>query len=154
MRPASIAMLGLAFGAIAILFHVSYLVSGLADELAQVNGEIARGRDEIHVLRAEWSFLNRAERLQALGARYLELAPLGPGQIVAATALPTKQAAPSDGFVVAATQPGTLAGRPRAKPPTPRRAATLEQSIAAAPTPAERTLDDVLATLAFTGGQR
>lgn len=63
------------------LFHVKYEVQALEEELARLNTDIVREQEALHVLRAEWAFLNRPERLEELNARYLHLGPLTPAQI-------------------------------------------------------------------------
>ena len=154
-------MLVLAFGAIAVLFHVSYQVSELADELARVNREIERDGEETHVLRAEWSFLNQPARLQALTARYLDLVPLDPAHLVQVAAVPAKpvELPMLVGAAVLAgspAKPAVLAGRPKTKPrpPTVAVAAPVLAARRLAPQVAAvgasglaRTLADVLADL-------
>ena len=63
------------------LFYLKYEVNSLQDELAQLNGDIARDKESIHVLRAEWSYLNETGRLRELAKRYLDLEPTRPDQI-------------------------------------------------------------------------
>jgi cell division protein FtsL len=72
------------------LFHVSYRVQSLEDELTQVNRQILRERETIHVLRAEWSYLNEPARLAELTHRHLTLAPLAAGQMVRIEDLPLR----------------------------------------------------------------
>lgn len=156
IRPATLVMLGLAFGMIAILFHVSYLVSELADDLTRVTHEITSDQDEIHVLRAEWSFLNGADRLQSLSGRHLDLAPFDPAQIVAVAAIPFK---PGEAPAVAGVAVSlSLAARPKAKPRPPRAARRAVPPAAVAPAGAAvtelastRTLADLLAELVPPG---
>jgi len=62
------------------LFLVKYEVQDLEDQLAGINRTIALDREAIHVLKAEWSHLNEAERLKLLADRYLDLGPLKTGQ--------------------------------------------------------------------------
>jgi cell division protein FtsL len=66
-------------GALA-LYQLKHEVIALEKELARLNREIVREQEAIHVLRAEWSHVNRPERLQALAQRHLELQPLAPRQ--------------------------------------------------------------------------
>ena len=69
------------------LFHVKYQVQALEEELARLNAAILKEQQQIHVLRAEWSYLNRPDRIAELAARYLELEPMKPAQIAAMGAL-------------------------------------------------------------------
>jgi cell division protein FtsL len=66
-------------GALA-LYQLKHEVIALEKELARLNREIVREQEAIHVLRAEWSHVNRPERLQALAQRHLDLQPMTPRQ--------------------------------------------------------------------------
>jgi hypothetical protein len=46
----------------------------------RVQKQIAATQDEIHVLNAEWSFLNQPNRLADLSRKYLNLQPIGTAQ--------------------------------------------------------------------------
>ena len=63
------------------LFLMKYDVRALEDRLVSLDGEIARNRQAVHVLKAEWSFLNQPARLEDLGRRLLRLKPLDAAQI-------------------------------------------------------------------------
>ena len=69
IRPTSLILMVLAATAGGALFQVAFEVSELDDELALLNRDIRTDRDAIHVLRAEWSFLNQPERLEELTRR-------------------------------------------------------------------------------------
>jgi cell division protein FtsL len=62
------------------MFKVKYEVQLLDDELVRVQKQTATARDEIHVLNAEWSFLNQPTRLADLARKYLALQPIGTAQ--------------------------------------------------------------------------
>jgi hypothetical protein len=72
------------------LFHVSYRVQSLEEELTRLNREILRERETIHVLRAEWSYLNEPQRLAELSRRHLTLAPLSASQMMRIEDLPLR----------------------------------------------------------------
>ena len=65
------AVLAVAMGAASIV--VGTEVHDLEDRLAGIHRDIAREQEALHVLRAEWSYLNRPERLEDLARRHLEL---------------------------------------------------------------------------------
>jgi cell division protein FtsL len=65
------------------LFQVSYRVQSLEDQLTRVNRQILAERDTIHLLNAEWSYLNEPTRLAELAQRHLNLTPLAATQMVA-----------------------------------------------------------------------
>ena len=71
----------LAITAGSALFLMKYDVRALEDRLVSLDGEIARNRQAVHVLKAEWSFLNQPARLEDLGRRLLRLQPLDAARI-------------------------------------------------------------------------
>lgn len=82
IRPALILWIGLPAIVTIALLLVSYQVKRLEYELAALEREALAQQEEIHVLNAEWSFLNRPERLARLAERHLELAPVAPAQLI------------------------------------------------------------------------
>ena len=66
-----------------IVFQIKYAVQELEGELAAVNHQIVQDQEAIQVLRAEWSYLNRPERIAGLAERYLGLDPANEPQLVA-----------------------------------------------------------------------
>lgn len=81
----------LALAAAVAAFTVKYQVRDLEARLAATQNAIADGREEIHVLKAEWSYLNRPDRLAALAERHLELSPMGPTQMVSLIDVPLRE---------------------------------------------------------------
>lgn len=65
-----------------VIYQVKYQARGLDAEIRALNGQIDEERDAIAVLRAEWSLLNRPERIERLAQKHLKLAPARPVQIV------------------------------------------------------------------------
>ncbi len=63
------------------LFSIKYQVQDLEQELTQLNKSIFRERQSIHVLKAEWSYLNNPERLAGLARRHLNMGPITPSQL-------------------------------------------------------------------------
>ncbi|WP_185961383.1 hypothetical protein [Telmatospirillum sp. J64-1] len=68
------------------LFMLKYEVQEQEDHLARLNRDIRAHQESIHVLRAEWAFLNDPARLRELSQRHLGLKPLGPTHMLAAVA--------------------------------------------------------------------
>lgn len=169
-RPTSFVLMALAAAAGGVLFHVSFEVSELDDRLATLNHEIRNDRDAIHVLRAEWSFLNQPERLEELARRHLDLMPVSGAQLTGPGALPVRPDSeiPADGMRPAIEGLGTPivaeAGAPRAKPAIPKRgvvtvatAPTIVSATASADQTASagtRSLDDVLREITGPGAPR
>lgn len=81
------------------LFHVKYQVQALEDRLAKLNRGIVHEQEQIHVLHAEWTYLDRPERIEELSKKFLDLAPPKPDQIGSIAQLPMRPAeesSPSD----------------------------------------------------------
>ncbi len=65
-----------------VIYQVKYEARALDEQIVSLNKQIESERDAIAVLRAEWSLLNRPERIERLAAKYLKLAPAEPRQLV------------------------------------------------------------------------
>jgi cell division protein FtsL len=65
-----------------VIYEVKYEARALDAEIAQLKKDIETERDGLAVLRAEWSLLNRPERIERLAEKYLKLAPARPSQLV------------------------------------------------------------------------
>ena len=53
------------------LFNITFKVEKLQDELSGLNKQILQEQKAVHVLQAEWSYLSRPERIEALSQRLL-----------------------------------------------------------------------------------
>jgi cell division protein FtsL len=123
------------------LFHVKYQVAMLEEELGRLNAATLREQTQIHVLEAEWSYLNRPSRLEELAERYLDLKPLAPHQLTAISALPirpTREDASHDSDAIAKIlpprKPPMLARLP-ASPALSMTAPSFPANAASHPTP-------------------
>lgn len=106
------------------LFQLKHEVQTLEDELFRLNRAILAEQEAIHVLRAEWSYINQPQRLQSLTARHLDLQPIKPGQIGLLADLPMRD--PNGPMVASAPTPAApphgakaAAAKPIAAPPRP-----------------------------------
>lgn len=97
------------------LFFVKHEVKEQESRLSELNQEIQTNQEAIHVLRAEWSFLNDPSRLKQLSEKYLEMKVMGPAQV---TTLQALRADPTPSSAVAAAP----------RPPMARPAPTLAES--------------------------
>jgi hypothetical protein len=70
------------------LFFIKHEVKEQEARLAELNQEIQRNQEVIHVLKAEWSYLNDPARLRALSERFLSMKVMAPSQIVTLNTLP------------------------------------------------------------------
>lgn len=149
-RILTLAAVGLAIGAAATLYQVKYEVRLLEREARELHRNVARERQSIQVLEAEWAFLNQPSRIQDLAERYLDLKPLKPSQISTVERLPLRPVNPapegegaSDPLMAAATPAPVKPAA--AKPVTTKPAATKP-----APAPAKPAATTAAATPAKT----
>ncbi|MCT8161044.1 cell division protein FtsL [Pseudoruegeria sp. SHC-113] len=73
-----LAVMGLAFKA----YHENYTTQEALKKVERLQGQIAAKRERLAVLKAEWAYLNRPERLRELAALNFDtlgLLPLEPG---------------------------------------------------------------------------
>jgi hypothetical protein len=127
---AILALIGSAVYAYSIKYQTAYR----AEQIAKTKIEIKQERDAIAVLRAEWAYMTRPERLQPLADKYLpDLKPLQLTQLVPAAALPQKTRGDSIGAKLSEIGLGLPATPPAASatPTTPKS----ETSRARAATP-------------------
>lgn len=64
------------------LFQIKFKVQNLNRELIELKTELAHEKNAIHILKAEWAYLNNPHRLQRLAEKFLELEELKPNQII------------------------------------------------------------------------
>ena len=81
--------LGIGFG----LFQLKYQVQKHEEQLARLNRQILESQEAIHVLQAEWSYLNQPDRIEALARKYLALQPLAGKQFGSFDELPPRAGA-------------------------------------------------------------
>ena len=72
------------------LFQVKYSVQGKEAELRQITRQIDANREAIHVMEAEWSYLNDPLRLADLARRHTDLVPAMSTQIATFDQLPAR----------------------------------------------------------------
>ncbi len=63
------------------VFQIKYRVKELVRDVVELNRQITSDKEAIHVLNAEWTYLNRPERLKALADRYLGMTHIEVSQI-------------------------------------------------------------------------
>lgn len=74
-------LLALALGF--VLFKVKYEVIEVEQKLTETLRQKEREKENIHILKAEWSHLNEPQRLQKLAEKYLDIVPMKTEQIAA-----------------------------------------------------------------------
>ncbi len=113
-------------------YRVNYATQDALNRVADLRGEIAREREALGVLRAEWAYLNRPDRLRALvseNSEALGLVELTPDQFGDVTDAPLPPAPPPPAPPAAerAVPDDTAPTNVPAAAPGPRRAAALLQ---------------------------
>ncbi|PPR18969.1 MAG: hypothetical protein CFH37_00135 [Alphaproteobacteria bacterium MarineAlpha9_Bin7] len=90
-RQATVILALLFAGASLGLYQIKYKIQSLKQDLAGIQDEVWIEQDSVHVLEAEWAYLNRPQRLAQLSDKYLSfLRPVSPSQIVSFDALPLR----------------------------------------------------------------
>lgn len=95
------------------LYMVKFSVQNLQREVAATQAQLDAEKESLHLLNAEWAYLNRPERLRHLADAHLSLVPLDSRRIENMNLLP------------AATQEEAV------QPPSPISAAVYSQSAGA-----------------------
>ncbi len=123
-----------------MLFAVEQEVRLLEEDLSDMEFAILSESDALRALQADWSYLNRPERLAALSQEHLSFLPMRPRQITQFTALPMrlsdkerlalalaaegvpmpKRKPEMDSLTPAILSGAPLAGRPVVNPAAPR----------------------------------
>ena len=83
----------------AVTYDMKHRAELAADRVAALQADVARTKQEIILLKAEWSMLTQPSRLQATIQTYadhFQLQPFSPDQIAAIDEIPMKSAAIDD----------------------------------------------------------
>ncbi len=71
-------------------YSIKYETTLAAEQLQKMRAKTQRERDAIAVLKAEWQFLNRPDRIQTLADRHLDLQAFSATQVVKASDIPNR----------------------------------------------------------------
>jgi hypothetical protein len=138
IRPTTLIWMGLA-GAVGFgLFQLKHEVQALEDEMFRLNRSIVAEQQAIHVLKAEWSYINQPQRLQALATRHLDLQPMKPAQLGDLADLPKRGEEPPTAFAKA---PAKTPQSP-AKKVLPAKAPTAPRTIEVMPISTNRPVQE------------
>ena len=125
-------------GSAVYAYSIKYETSFRTEQIAKAKLEIKSEQDGINVLRAEWAFLTRPERVQKLSERYLDLEPLALAQIDSFASLPERPRTPTR----SATSSTCWAWRSPARLPPTRPRRRRRRGARAAPPPKRRRPQD------------
>ena len=70
------------------VYLVKYSVQDVQRDVRALRTELAVEKESLHLLNAEWAYLNRPDRLRRLADRHLDLIPLDSRQIDQIAVLP------------------------------------------------------------------
>lgn len=76
------------------LYYVKHQVIGIEKEIRTIHQKTNEAKESIHVLKAEWGFLNSPKRLQELNQQYVHLKPVKTYQIASLDALKSAKEGP------------------------------------------------------------
>lgn len=108
-RLAGFGLLFIAASAALALYQIKFEVAALEDELGATRRNNFAQQEAIQVLHAEWSYLNRPERIADLARRHLGLQQMSADQILRIDRLPERpvQAVALEGVSEGAPMRGT-----------------------------------------------
>ena len=76
LRLFNILVIAALLSSAAWVYKIKFDATVQAESVAKLRAEIRRERDQIATLRAEWSHLDRPDRLQELAKRHLKMRPI------------------------------------------------------------------------------
>ncbi len=74
--------------AVFLLYRVKYEVQALKAQVAEASQQLEAEREALHVVAAEWAYLNRPSRLRALSSKYLSSSNMTVDSIAEIEAVP------------------------------------------------------------------
>jgi cell division protein FtsL len=103
------------------LYVLKNRVHDLEDRLQRLNREIIAEQEAIHILKAEWAYLNQPARLDDLARRHLGLVPENAKQVIDLADLPRpgELTAVAEAPAKSPKKPTEAMKQPAARPPIP-----------------------------------
>ena len=86
-------LLAMIIGA-AVTYDMKHKAEMAADNVARLQADIAKEKDKLAILRAEWSMLTQPSRLQSVVEKYadhFQLQPFSPKQMASISEIPLRQ---------------------------------------------------------------
>ena len=72
------------------MFVIKNKVIALENDLERINAKIREDQNALHVLKAEWTYLNDPARIRNLSEKHVHMKPLRGEQIISFSAIPLK----------------------------------------------------------------
>jgi cell division protein FtsL len=82
MRLINFVALGVLLGLVFLIYELKYETRRLEIRAAELSRSIEEEKDNLAVMRAEWSFVSRPERVEEMAGKLLGLQPVKPEQII------------------------------------------------------------------------
>ncbi len=82
LRYLNVLAIGALVGSAVYAYSIKYETILYSEQIVKIQHQINAENDKINMLRAEWSYLMRPERLQTLSDRHLDLQQLAHSQII------------------------------------------------------------------------
>jgi len=132
-----------------VIYQVKYQSRALDAEIVTLGKQIDEERDGIAVLRAEWSLLNRPERIERLAQKYLKLAPARPTHLVTIDTVTDRDFDRTrlEAVPVAAQAPAPKSAGPAKRPPAVANVPAAGAASASAPWPEADIVKPVTASV-------
>jgi cell division protein FtsL len=83
MRLLSLIAFGFLAGLIVLIYNMKFETRQLEERAALIERAIAEEKDNVALMRAEWSHVSRPERIESLARDILKLDAAKPGQLLA-----------------------------------------------------------------------
>jgi len=106
LRALNVIFLAAMILAAIVTYALKHQAEAAAEDVTRLQASIAKERDAIRSLNAEWSFLNQPSRLAALvkeHADYFQLQPFTPDQVATIDEIPMRQPPSASGPAGAST---------------------------------------------------
>jgi hypothetical protein len=95
------------------IYHIKHQVLDLEQRMQGLNRQIINTNETIHILKAEWGYLNQPKRLQGLNNKHLQLRSIAHYQVASYQTFPTliasRQHKGPDRIIVARKKEGSIA---------------------------------------------
>ncbi len=86
LRYLNVLAIAVLVGSAVYAYSVKYETILFSEQIVKVHHAIEQEQDRISMLRAEWAYLSRPERVQALADKHLDMLQLGKDQIILSAA--------------------------------------------------------------------